>query len=230
MENMIEIGLEGDELHQRLGGGIPTGSIMLVESLPSIGKSIFSQRLAYGALENGASVSYISTELSVTGFMKQMDSLRYDVKSKFFSEKLKVVSLFHPLKKTDLNENIFETLLGSKKLLDSDVIILDTFSEIIVKKKIDFDKSFEILSKLKKITSTGKSIILCVDPSFIKKELIDVLRRVSEVYVLLEERELYGNTVCYIVVKRFLRAKLEVEKEIAFQVRAGIGIVLDIAT
>lgn len=228
-ESVFDIGLEGDELHQKLGGGIPKSSIVLIEGPSGIGKSIVAQRMLYGVLKHDIKATYVSSEMTVTGFINQMESLRYEITSKFFNKDLKVVSLFHPLRKIELQGTILDKILGSRELLESDVIMFDTLSEIFIKDKMDHDKCFSVLSDLKKITASGKSILVCIDPAIMDKNLLELLRRSCEVYIFLEERELYGKKLNYMIVKRFTGAKLEVEKEIGFKVRAGIGIVLEIA-
>ena len=67
-KNVFKINLEGDELHVKLGGGLPKSSIILIEAPAGLGKSVLAQRFTYGALINDVSVSYISSELTVQSF------------------------------------------------------------------------------------------------------------------------------------------------------------------
>ena len=50
--------LERDGLHRNLAGGIPKGSTILLEGDYGSGKSVVSQRLAYGFLTHEYSVTY----------------------------------------------------------------------------------------------------------------------------------------------------------------------------
>ncbi len=231
MKKILQIESPTDELHTKIGGGIPLNSLFLIEASPGVGKSILAQRLAYGALINESTVTYISSELTVRGFLSQMESLNYDIKEDFIQGKLKFVTLF-PSKGTISYEGMIDRVLSSDKLMGSDLIIFDTLSEITLKNKVDEKDHIELLGKLKKVIGMGdgRSIVLCVDPSTMDEKLMGMLRRLSEVYLVLEEREIYGSKLYYMVIKRYLGARNSVEKEIPYKVRAGIGIVIELAS
>lgn len=229
MENIFSFGLEGDELHQKLGGGLPKNSIMLIEGPMGLGKSIMAQRITYGVLVNNISVSYLSTELSVVSFLNQMESLKYDIKDKFFSGYFKVVSLFSPLREIDFEENLIDKFVKARELFESDVVVIDTLNDVLFKKD-GLKECLDLINTFKKIVGMGKSIVICVDPESLNDKMFSLLKGVCEVHIALEERELYGNKMSYIVVRRFNCAQGEVEKEIPFKVRAGIGIVVELAS
>ena len=61
MGALLKIQIPNDELHRRFGGGIPGGSIVIIEGDRGTGKSIFSQRLLYGFLKNNYSEKTIAS-------------------------------------------------------------------------------------------------------------------------------------------------------------------------
>jgi len=64
------------EIDEKLGGGIPTGSLGLIEGQPDSGKSVLSQQLTYGALTASQIPSvYYTTENTIKSLIAQMDSL-----------------------------------------------------------------------------------------------------------------------------------------------------------
>ncbi|MDP2931358.1 MAG: ATPase domain-containing protein [Chloroflexota bacterium] len=64
------------EVDEKLGGGIPLGSLGLIEGEPDTGKSVLSQHFTYGALTSvQTSVAYYTTENTVKSLIAQMDSL-----------------------------------------------------------------------------------------------------------------------------------------------------------
>jgi flagellar protein FlaH len=72
---LYSLGLEDhDRLNKELGGGIPWGSIVLVVGDYGAGKSALSQRFAYGLCETGSTVTFLSTELTIGGFLDKMNS------------------------------------------------------------------------------------------------------------------------------------------------------------
>ena len=67
--DLFSIGLdERDRLNKELGGGLPPGSIVLMEGDYGAVKSAISQRFTYGLCEEGHTVTVLSTELTVGSF------------------------------------------------------------------------------------------------------------------------------------------------------------------
>ena len=66
-------------LDQKLRGGIPLGSISLVEGFPEAGKSILCQHLAYESLLSGHGVAYFTSEYSPQGLITKMASIGREV-------------------------------------------------------------------------------------------------------------------------------------------------------
>jgi flagellar protein FlaH len=81
-ENVILSG--NDEIDKRLGGGIPIGSLVLIEGENDTGKSVLCQQFTYGGSNQLQKIAYYSTENTVKGMLAQMDSLSFDV-SDFYS-------------------------------------------------------------------------------------------------------------------------------------------------
>ena len=68
------------EVDEKLGGGIPLGSLCLIEGHSDAGKSVLCQHLTQGTLLTGeASVAYYTTENNVRSLISQMDSLSLHV-------------------------------------------------------------------------------------------------------------------------------------------------------
>lgn len=230
MVSVYNIGLRGDELEKKMGGGIPTGSVMLIEGEDGFGKSIFSQRITHGALQNNHSVTYISTELTVSSFMNQMESLRYEVKEPFVDQRLKFISTFPTMGEIDINKkNLIKKVFEEPKLFESDIIIFDTINDLLMDKDIDLKESYKLLSLLNKIASQGKTIVITADPKTMGEKLLRLLKNSANIYFSLEEKVQYGNRVTIMKAIRFNGAKADVDREIPFKVRAGVGIVIELS-
>ena len=87
-ERVMGIKLERDEFHRWFGGGLPKSSICVIEGVEGGGKTIISQRLAYGLLENNYTVTYVSTELTIRDFIFQMASMNYNIVDYLLKKKL----------------------------------------------------------------------------------------------------------------------------------------------
>ncbi len=82
------------EVDERLGGGIPLGSLCLIEGHSDAGKSVLCQHLAHGTLTVGdISVAYYTTENNVRSLISQMESLNMNVLDHFLADHLRIFPL-----------------------------------------------------------------------------------------------------------------------------------------
>ncbi|MDO8568712.1 MAG: ATPase domain-containing protein [Dehalococcoidales bacterium] len=82
------------DIDEKLGGGIPTGSLCLVEGHSDAGKSVLCQHLTYGTLSSGqVGVAYYTTENSIRSLISQMDSLSLFTRDYFLADHFRI----HPL-------------------------------------------------------------------------------------------------------------------------------------
>ncbi len=241
--DLFSLGLgERDRLNAELGGGVPPGSILLVEGDYGAGKSAMSQRLAYGFCETGASVTYLSTELTVSGFLDQMESLSYDVEEHLLHERL--LFLHADLDSGGAISNdgdgerreLLNRLMDAEVMWEPDVIIVDTFDailrndpqfEALVRENEERQAALEIISFFREVISQGKVVVLTVDPSTVTDEAIGPFRSIADVYFMLEMVEVGNDVRRQISVKRFTGMGEQVGDTIGFSVRSGTGIVIE---
>src|SRR5512137_2319787 len=72
-KNIISTG--HPEIDKKLGGGIPIGSLTLIEGQSDAGKSVLCQQMIWGSLSGGYKVLLFTTENSVKSLLSQMESL-----------------------------------------------------------------------------------------------------------------------------------------------------------
>ena len=79
------------EVDEKLGGGIPIGSLGLIDGQSDAGKSVLCQQLTYGALHSSENaVVYYTTENSVRSLIKQMDSLSLYALDHFLTDRFRI--------------------------------------------------------------------------------------------------------------------------------------------
>ena len=228
---MYSFELERDELGRRLGGGIAEGSITLIEGGDGSGKSILAQRMAYGLLMNKVSVTYISTELSLPEFMKQMSSLRYNVLPYLLNGQFRFYAVFpstaHRLKK---KQDLIDRLIKADILFSTDVTIIDSLTMLQPDSGVNDKTAFNFMTKLKKLVVKGKSIVLTVDPDSTDPKLLEPLREVADNYLIMKAEAGAEDIKNVIFVQRWKRTEREVSKIIKFRVEPKFGIVIDISS
>jgi flagellar protein FlaH len=90
-ENIVT---EVPEVDDRLGGGIPLGSLCLIEGHSDSGKSVLCQHITNGTLLGGEiAVAYYTTENNVRSLITQMESLAMNVLDYFLADRLRIFPL-----------------------------------------------------------------------------------------------------------------------------------------
>ena len=247
MTSHYELGLpDHDQLAMELGGGLPKGSIILMEGEYGAGKSVLSQRFTYGFCQEDYVVSLISTELKTRGFLDQMHSLSYDIVHELLDEQM----LFIPAdvntggalssgggsQQDDDRKELLRRLMDAEALWNADVIIVDTFDailrndpkfEALVRQNEERQAALEIISYFRDMVNKGKTIVLTADPSNIGEDAIGPFRSIADGYFELEMIEVGNDVRRNISVKRFAGMGDQVGDTIGYSVRSGIGIVIE---
>ena len=242
---LFSIGMkERDRLDKELGGGIPPGSIVLMEGDYGAGKSALSQRFSYGLCEEGHTVTFLSTELTVGSFLEQMHSLDYDMVDHMLDENILFLhadigdskSTFSDDGDDEDRMNLLKRLMEAEVMWDSDVVIIDTFDailrndpkfEALVRENEERQAALEIISFFRDIISNGKVIVLTVDPTTLDEEAIGPFRSIADVFLELEMVEVGNDVRRQISVLRFAGMGEQVGDTIGYSVRSGTGIVIE---
>lgn len=227
---VCDIKLKRDELARNLGGGIPTSSIFVIEGRDGGGKSIIAQRIAFGLLENDQTVTYISTELSLMGFIQQMDSLGYRITDKVLSEKLLFISMFPQIGKVRLKDAFLDDLVKSHKLFSSQVIVIDTISFLLLSEKVDREKVFMLISFIKRIIALGKTIVACIDPDQCNIQFMNLIRNIADIYIQTEAKTVLGTPLHIFTIIRYKKSPSEVIPATPFKVIPGSGFAIELAS
>ena len=242
---LVSLGLDDrDRLNSELGGGIPRGSIVIMEGQYGAGKSALSQRFTYGICEDRHNVTFLSTELTVKGFIDQMYSLDYRVERHMLDERLLFLhgdidsssALTGDSDDPGERMNLLQRLMEAETMWESDVIILDTFDSILrndpkfehlVRQGDERQAVLEIISFFREVIAQGKIVILTVDPTTVDEEAMGPFRSIADVYLELQMIEVGNDVRRNISVKRFTGMGEQVGDTIGYSVRSGIGLVIE---
>src|SRR5581483_3445038 len=78
-ENAKLISTGNPDLDNKMGGGVPMGSLTLIEGDSGAGKSVLAQQVMHGGLTEGHKLAFFTSENTVKSMVKQMRSLNLDV-------------------------------------------------------------------------------------------------------------------------------------------------------
>ncbi|NJE08875.1 flagellar accessory protein FlaH [Thermococcus sp. M39] len=228
VEELLKIQLKGDELHRRLGGGIPAGTIMLLEGDRGTGKSIFAQRLVYGFLMNGYTASYISSQYTTVEYIRQMGSIGYDIIPFLIRKKLLFVSLYPLLTGVSERRKFLSRLLGEPRLWEPDVIIIDSFSALLAREQ-EPRAVRDFLMYVKKLASLDKVLIFTANTEEIDRDSLFMLEEAATMLIRLQVKVFGGDLKNSATIVKYNNAKGVFQKIIPFRVEPNVGLVVEIA-
>jgi archaeal flagellar protein FlaH len=231
----LSFDLDRDDLCDRLGGGLPAGTLIVVEGAQGAGKSILTQRLAYGLIQNEHSVSYVSSELTTTGFLAQMESLKYDVEQALMDERLVFIPVYPLLGNRAPRHDLLRRIVKTRAMYSKDLVVFDSFSKFLADHARAFGDGFKSLDQVesvlyhfKRLASMGKTIILTFEKGQVSEEMAAPFKDAADVLLNLQF-ELIGNSANRrVVVQRMARAAGRFGEIIGYRVEPGVGIVIEI--
>lgn len=226
VEDGYEFTLEQDSLSNAMGKRLPNRSLWMIQGEVGSGKSLISQRLIFGLLENGSKVLVITTELTTRGWIEQMESIGYPVTEHIASGRLLVFSRFGVIAEAKPGVNLFEAL-DSDAIEKADVVVVDSASALMPT-GLDSNEQQETLQKLRRICSESRSLLLTMDPSEMDEKLLHKMRSTCEVLLDMKAGFVGGEIKRTIVVTRFLRAAGPVQASVGWRVEPYMGFIVDI--
>jgi flagellar protein FlaH len=218
--------LETDSLADSMGSRLPNRSLYIIQGDVGSGKSLMGQRLSFGLAENDVKVLVITTELTTRGWIEQMESIGYGVTEFIRTGQLMVFSRFGTIAEALPNIGL-QQVLDSEAVSKADIVIIDSASSLMPD-DLDENGRFKMMQNLRKITSEGRSIMLCVDENEMDSKLLHTLRASSEVVLDMRTAMIGGEIKRNIVVTRYLRAAGPVQSSIGWRVEPSMGFIVDI--
>ena len=226
VEDGYEFTLEQDSLANAMGLRLPNRSLWMIQGEVGSGKSLVSQRLVFGLLENGSKVLVVTTELTTRGWIEQMESIGYPVTDYIASGRLLIFSRFGVIAETNDGVDLFD-VLDSEAIDKSDVVVVDSASALMPT-GLETVEQVNVLQKLRRVCSESRSLLLTVDPSEMDGKLLHKLRSSCEILLDMQSGFVGGEIKRTIVVTRFLRAAGPVQSSVGWRVEPYMGFIVDI--
>ncbi len=135
--NVKVVSTGNPEIDKKLGGGIPMGSLILIEGASDSGKSVLAQQLTWGTSRMGYLVTVMTTENTVKSLIRQMISLNLDITDYVLLGRLKIF----PIKAMQAQEGsakTFDSLMaGIRAQKLQDLVIVDSITSFIAHASVE---------------------------------------------------------------------------------------------
>ncbi len=170
---------------------ISQGSMVLVEGKKGAITRGVAENLCYGLLENGYSVTYVTTSLAVQDFIVEMHAHNYRIAQHLPDRKVLVIPVYPIIEGKGNTDGLLDKLMSSSQLQTTDTIIVDSLSDFLGG---HFDEviCMRLLEYLRHLISMGKTVFLVVEDG--QKGILS-LRLASDLHFALPSRDSKGVQV-----------------------------------
>lgn len=209
------------EIDKKLGGGVPIGSLTLVEGQSDAGKSVLCQQMIWGSLSNGFKVILFTTENTTRSLMPQMDSLGLGILDYLLLGRIKVFYMRPSQVKSDVH-GTFETIINSiGKRSTYDLVVVDALTPVL-----SISRDVEILSyfeRCKSFCDQGRTIINVVHTYALNNDILIRLRSACDAHLRLMIEKVGDKLVKTLEVAKVRGAAQNTGNVITFEVEPEVG-------
>jgi flagellar protein FlaH len=208
-----------DELDSKIGGGIPIGSLSLIEGGSHSGKSVFAQQLLWGSLRNGYQISLFTSENTVKSLMRQMQSLSIDVQTYLLLGQLRVYPIEVSQAKGEALDNLLTALQHEAK--KRDLIFVDALTPCIAGSPASAVLGY--FEQCKRLCSDGTTVVTIVHSHAIDQDLLIRIQALCDAHLRLRTENAGSKLVKIMEVAKIRGASKNTGNIISFEIEPGIG-------
>ncbi|MCH7625032.1 MAG: flagellar accessory protein FlaH [Chloroflexi bacterium] len=209
------------EIDKKMGGGIPAGSLILIEGQSDSGKSVLTQQLMWGSLYDGFNVVLYTTENTIKSFTRQMTSLSLDISDFLLLGKLKIYEI--KASRSQLSPSkVFTLLLADlEERGGSSLIVVDSLTTFITHSSIEETMTyFEIC---KHYCDRGMTIITVVNSYAFGEADLGRVRSMCDAHLSLRNEEIGDRMIKVLEVAKIRGADMQTGNIVSFDVEPMLG-------
>jgi len=207
------------DLDNKMGGGVPFGSLTLIEGDSGAGKSVLSQQMMYGCLVDGNRLTLFTSENTVKSLVKQMRSLNMDIVDFLLLDKLKIFPIETSRLGTNAPPTLMKAIRNEKKC---EMIFVDSLTS-----SIPASSDREVMGffeDAKRLCGDGTTVITIIHSHGLTRELLTRIRSLCDAHLQLRTEEVGNKLVKTLEVTKVRGAEQTTGNIISFEVEPGWGI------
>ncbi|MCH8206290.1 MAG: response regulator [Chloroflexi bacterium] len=217
------------QLNQLLGGGIPLGSLTLMEGTPTTGKTVLCQHITHESLIDGHGVAYFSSEDTADRLLARMRSIGLKVSTYLHSETLRISRTQDPslAEGPDCDYTPDQLLAMLAQELEGlpdkyRTIIIDGVTNLAT---LSQDTAIlRFFSTCKRLSDDGKAIIVVAQPHAFDERMLVRLSDLCDAHLRLRVEKIGAKSATTLEVLKANSVQLKAGSVIAFEVLPGVGI------
>ncbi len=208
------------EIDNKMGGGIPLGSLTLIDGHSHAGKSVLSQQLMWGSLYDGFRLSFFTTENTVKSLVKQMQSLNIDIVDFILLRRLRVYPMEVARSVGGSLDGMLEAI-RSERTCGSDIVLVDALTPFVLSTPPEDVISF--FEGCKRLCSEGVTIINIIHSHAVSGELLVRITSLCDAHLCLRTEEVGNKLVKVMEVSKVRGASKNTGNIVSFEVEPGLG-------
>jgi flagellar protein FlaH len=206
------------ELDEKMGGGLPIGSLTLIEGESGAGKSILTQQIIWGSLQDGFKVTLFTSENTVKSLVSQTQSLDLDVLDFLLLGKLRV----YPMELSSLGRRAPDVLFEAiRKGCCQRIIIIDSLTSVIAHSPAEEVLSF--FETCKRLCAGGATIIVVLHSHAMSGEVASPVRSLCDAHLQLRAEQDGQRLIKTLEVSKVRGATNVTGAIVSFDVEPGWG-------
>jgi flagellar protein FlaH len=208
------------EIDDKMGGGVPHGSMTLIEGDSHSGKSVLTQQMSWGSLHDGFRLSFFTTENTVKSLVKQMDSLNIDILDYLLLGRLRLFAMEISQSRGQTMDVLLQAVKNEGRH-GSDMIFVDALTPMITASAPEAVLAF--FEKCKRLCSEGMTIVLVVHSHAVDKELLVRITSLCDAHLRLRTEEVGERLIKAMEVAKVRGASKRTGNIVSFEVEPGFG-------
>ena len=210
------------ELDKKMGGGIPEGSLSLIEGQSDAGKSVLVQQLTWGGLREGFRVLYYTTENTSRSLLTQMDDLGLDIEDFFLLGKISIYAVPQAFTE-EQSLGVFQLLRAHiAQLQDNfDVVIVDSLTTFV--SHVTDQETLTFFTLCKDFCDLNKTLIFTMHSHAFSEQMFIRLRSICDAHMRLRVEEVGDQLVKVLEVAKIRGAEKSTGNIISFEVEPNLG-------
>lgn len=208
------------EIDDKMGGGVPIGSLTLIEGDSHSGKSVLSQQMTWGSLNDGFKLSFFTTENTVKSLVKQMQSLNIDVLNYLLLNRLRL----YPMEFARSKDDVLGTLLAAiikEGEQDHGMIFIDALTPCLTNTVHETVLGF--FERCKRLCSEGMTIAIVVHSHAISQDFLVRITSLCDAHLRMRTEEVGNKLVKTMEVAKVRGASKNTGNIVSFEIEPGLG-------
>jgi len=207
------------EIDKKVGGGIPVGSLTLIEGQSDAGKSVFAQQMIWGSLRSRHKVLVFTTENSVRSLNTQMESLGLDIMDALLLGWLRI----YPVETSRMEvTGAFDFILQAiEHHKNYNMVVVDSLTPVIAHTSVGAIISY--FEGCKRLCDDGKTIINIAHTYAFNEEVLARIRSACDAHFKLRIEEVADKLIKVLEVAKVRGADKNTGNILSFEVEPGMG-------